>query len=69
LYIFYVKNDQTLKNGKNIFLLCRNFTYNNSLLKNEARTQKYFSKMALEQNSLANPDIQHWYLGKKKKPA
>jgi len=41
-------------------LLFRNFTYNNSLLKNEARTQKYFSNMAFEQKILATPVLDRY---------
>ncbi len=37
--------------------VCRRFTFNNTFLKNEARSQKYFSNMALEQKSLATPAI------------
>jgi len=43
--------------GEKKFLLGRSFTFNNTFLKNEARTQKYFSNMALEQKSLATPAL------------
>ncbi len=39
---------------KNFFAEVSHF---NTFLKNEARTQKYFSNIALEQKSLATPDL------------
>jgi hypothetical protein len=40
---------------KNIFLLCRSFIIKNTFLKNETRTQKYFSNMALKQKKVSPP--------------